>query len=357
MHFPGVLHPAAALRTAASVGMSADESSNLSWFERRCAALVEPQPDSEQPPARAAAGGACRPELERSRDVRRVAAPQVITSELHVEGTTLRLKLTQVVGATAEAGGADSWSTQEDLTGGLLWETCAVAAGRCLAGAAVLTPLDPRLLSWEEADLPEMPTAAEAEVATAAFRVRSRAVVELGAGTGAVGIAAALLGASVVVLTDLPQHCGNIARNCRANDLVVHNTCTHALSASQTGVHPSADDDECQAGSQVFAIASASASASAARCRVGPDSQLAYAPAWVRPHAWGENVGDLSIGRAFDIVILSELLHWPGASLQQLDMSTNGYSTVGPLECYATRRQLECHACVWHSSICLVAYH
>lgn len=270
--------------------MSADESSNLSWFERRCAALVEPQPESEQPSAgEAAAGGACRLELHKDVD-RRVADPQVISSELYVEGT-LRLKLTQVVGATAEAGGADSWSTQEDLTGGLLWEACAVVACRCLAGAAVLTPLDPRLLNWKEADLPSMPTAAEGEALAAACRAKSRAVVELGAGTGAVGIAAALLGASTVVLTDLPQHCGNIARNCRANDLVAHAT------------GPS------------VAAAAPDASASGSR-PVGPDSQPAYGPVWVWPHAWGESVGDLSIGRPVDIVVLSELLHWPGTPLR-----------------------------------------
>ena len=105
------------------------------------------------------------------------------------------------------------------MTGGLLWENCAAVACRCLGRAAELTPLDPRLLGWDAADGPlaaaPMATAAEAAAAAACFCVQGRRVVELGAGTGAGGICAKLLGARQVVLTDLPQHCANIARNCK----------------------------------------------------------------------------------------------------------------------------------------------
>ncbi len=317
--------------------MGSVESSHLSWFERRqqqqqselarmpapCR-MIEPQPEPESQvqSARAAAGSAA-PGVRGGYVGGQRADPQEIHSELHVEGV-VRLQLTQVVGATAEAGGADSWNTQEDLTGGLLWETCAVTACRCLAGSAVLTPLDPQLLQWDDADLPPMPAAADGLALTAAFQAKSRVVVELGAGTGAVGIAAAVLGARAVVLTDLPQHCGNIARNCRANNLVVQD-------AWQTGVQssdsPPTNEGQpaLESGSET-AVQSATASASCAQhssCgTVGSSSHSAYGPVFVKPHTWGEGVDNLSVGdeshRQCDIVILSELLHWPGTLLLML---------------------------------------
>jgi len=95
----------------------------------------------------------------------------------------------------------------------------------------------------------------------AAVRAEGRRVAELGAGTGACGIGAALLGASHVLLTDLPQFCPNIRRNCAANGLQV----------SQEGA------------------------------------------VQVLPHQWGAPVSDL--GGPFDIVICSELLHWPALDI------------------------------------------
>ncbi|MCJ1248108.1 hypothetical protein MMC30_005323 [Trapelia coarctata] len=47
-------------------------------------------------------------------------------------------------------------------------------------------------------------------------------VLELGAGTGLVGIAAASTFATHVDLTDLPEICGNLAYNCLKNETVIH---------------------------------------------------------------------------------------------------------------------------------------
>lgn len=63
----------------------------------------------------------------------------------------------------------------------------------------------PALLQWLNADGNER-------------LYRSKRVLELGAGTGYLGINLAKLGASQVVLTDLPQQCGLIDRNLELNE-------------------------------------------------------------------------------------------------------------------------------------------
>ena len=186
---------------------------------------LQPEPEPEPEPAPAPAR----------------QPPAVTTTTLRV-GSRLSLQLTQVL---EELDEDEAWDAADDVTGGLVWAACAEVACLCLAGAARLTP---------------DASAAAAQVG-AAVRAEGRRVAELGAGTGACGIGAALLGASHVLLTDLPQFCPNIRRNCAANGLQV----------SQEG---------------------------AVR---------------VVPHQWGAPVSDL--GGPFDIVICSELLHWPALDI------------------------------------------
>ena len=58
-------------------------------------------------------------------------------------------------------------------------------------------------------------------------------VLELGAGTGLVGIAAAAIWSAKVDLTDLPEICGNLAHNCQENIDMIHahggEACVRAL--------------------------------------------------------------------------------------------------------------------------------
>jgi hypothetical protein len=125
-----------------------------------------------------------------------------------------------------------------------------------------------------------------------------------------------------VVLTDLPQHCGNIARNCRGNNLVVQDVSL----PSQTGVQSSHSRSAAgrrpgsDSGSE-SAVGCANASTSAGGLEIASSGAAAtsrqYGPVYVQPHTWGEGVGNLSVGHC-DIVILSELLHWPGTSLVML---------------------------------------
>ena len=47
-------------------------------------------------------------------------------------------------------------------------------------------------------------------------------ILELGAGTGLVGLAAAAIWSAKVDLTDLPEICGNLAHNCQENMQMIH---------------------------------------------------------------------------------------------------------------------------------------
>ena len=206
----------------------------MSWYERRAAAAAAPEPQPEPE---------LQPELQPEPEPAPARKPPTVTTTTLQAGSRLSLQLTQVL---EELDEDEAWDAADDVTGGLVWAACAEVACLCLAGAARLTP--------------RSASAAAAQVG-AAGRAEGRRVAELGAGTGACGIGAALLGASHVLLTDLPQFCPNIRRNCAANGLQV----------SQEGA------------------------------------------VQVLPHQWGAPVSDL--GGPFDIVICSELLHWPALDI------------------------------------------
>lgn len=154
--------------------------------------------------------------------------------------------------------------------------------------------------------------------------VRGRRVLELGAGTGLLGLGMALspLGAAEVVITDLPCHLprlhANIALNMKkranaANSLTPKTACTVRAVALPWGVS-ARETAAALAPSPPPKESATTTTTSTTTARVPKTREAACCCKEVK-----EKEVDVDAAAVFDVVVACEVLHWPALDLWQPD--------------------------------------
>lgn len=161
--------------------------------------------------------------------------------------------------------------------------------------------------------------------------IKNKTVLELGCGLGLLGLAAAKCHARVVVLTDLPHCLPLVHQNLRINSFLA------AIPPSAHNSLPSVSVPETQVESE---------QKQATIHMHSQEPEYADPLIYVQKLYWGDRADLKAIGRigvqTFDLVLLSEVFHWPGLDILEDD-------TRGPL--------LETMLTLTHSgSIVLLAY-